>query len=206
LLASSAKPSAARTPKTAAELEMAQAQAKKKDKDAQTDSSAGTSGEGLRHPATEANGADRSATSGNSRSASTRNNVNKEEVAALEPPPLLADQASSALKGVLSSQGLVPTLSPQRVSRGVSGGELIHCVPPVYPTQAKTLRVEGKVVLDATVMEDGTVGDLKVVQGEPALIGAALDAVKKWRYKPFMLDTKAIKSPMRITVDFKLPR
>ncbi|HVM91429.1 MAG TPA: TonB family protein [Terriglobales bacterium] len=130
----------------------------------------------------------------------------KEEVAALEPPPLAVDQSPAALKGVLPSQGMVPTLSQQRVSRGVSGGELIHRVPPVYPQQAKSLRLEGKVVLDATVMEDGTVNDLKAVEGSPVLIVSAMDAVKKWRYKPFMLDGKAIKSPMRITVDFKLPR
>jgi len=129
-----------------------------------------------------------------------------EEVAALEPPRLGVDQSPQVFKGVLSAQPVVPALTQQRVSRGVSGGELIHRVPPVYPPQAKSLRVEGKVVLDATVLEDGTVSDLKIVQGAPVLITSAMDAVKKWRYKPFLLDGKAIKSPMRITVDFKLPR
>ena len=78
-------------------------------------------------------------------------------------------------------------------------------MPPVYPLQAKSLRMEGKVVLDAMVMEDGRLSDLKVVQGEPIFTGAAMEAVKKWRYKPFLLDGKTVKSPMRITVDFKLP-
>ena len=129
-----------------------------------------------------------------------------EDIAALDPPPLVVDQNSPMLKGVLSSQPLVPTLSQPRVSRGISGGQLIHRVPPVYPTQAKSLRIEGKVVMDATVLEDGAVSDLKVVQGEPVFIPSALEAVKKWRYKPFVLDGKPVKSPMRITLDFKLPR
>ena len=99
---------------------------------------------------------------------------------------------------------LMPSLSA-RVSEGISGGQLIHRVPPVYPLQAKSLRMEGKVVLDAMVMEDGSVSDLKVVQGPPVFTASALDAVKKWRYKPFVLNGKAVKSPMRIMVDFKLP-
>ena len=82
---------------------------------------------------------------------------------------------------------------------------MIHRVPPVYPLQAKSLRMEGKVVLDATVMEDGSVRDLKVVEGPAVFTASAMEAVKKWRYKPFVLDGKAVKSPMRIMVDFKLP-
>ncbi len=71
--------------------------------------------------------------------------------------------------------------------------------------QAKSMRTEGKVVLDATVMEDGSVRDVKVVQGPPVFTASAIEAVKQWRYKPFILDGKAVKSPMRIMVDFKLP-
>jgi len=198
LLASSAKPSAARTVKTGAEPGPAGA---KKTKDARTVSAEGATTEpnGADHPAS-GNGSPGSAKSGSSAA------KNKDEVAALEPPPLMVDQSSPALKGVLTSQALVPTLSQQRVSRGISGGQLIHRVPPVYPAQAQSLRIEGKVVLDAMVMEDGTVSGLKVAEGQPVFISSALEAVKQWRYKPFVLDGKAVKSPMRITVDFKLPR
>lgn len=65
--------------------------------------------------------------------------------------------------------------------------------------------MEGKVVLDATVTEDGSVRDLRVVQGQPVFVEAAVDAVKQWRYKPFVLDGKVVPRPMRISVDFKLP-
>ncbi len=200
LLASSGKPSAVRTVKTATELDAAAA---KKNKG--TASLAGAS----TRPATESEG-DASVVSQNASPGSANLHLStaksKDETAALEPPPLVVDQASQNLKGVLSSQALVPTLSHPNVSRGVSGGQLIHRVPPVYPVQAKSLRIEGKVVLDAMVMEDGTVNGLKVVEGPPVFVPSALDAVKRWRYKPFVLDGKVVKSPMRITVDFKLPR
>jgi TonB family protein len=130
---------------------------------------------------------------------------NQVEMAAMSALPPGIGQPSQSLNGVFTSKPAVPTFSPQRVSQGVSGGQLIRRVPPVYPPQAKTLRMEGKVVLDAMVTEDGSVRDLKVVQGQPVFVGAALDAVKQWRYKPFVLDGKTVPRPMRISVDFKLP-
>jgi periplasmic protein TonB len=67
------------------------------------------------------------------------------------------------------------------------------------------LRLEGTVVLAATVMEDGTVGELKVVEGPAALAQPALDAVKHWRYEPYRLDGKAVKNEIKVKIDFKLP-
>jgi len=129
---------------------------------------------------------------------------NPEELAAVGALPGMG-QSSQALNGVLSSKPAVPMLSAQRVSQGISGGQLIRRVPPIYPPQAKTLRIEGKVVIDAMVTEDGSVRDLRVVQGQQVFVGAAVDAVKQWRYKPFVLDGKIVPRPMRISVDFKLP-
>ncbi|MGH9641450.1 MAG: TonB family protein [Terriglobales bacterium] len=209
LLTASGKPSAARTVKEAAALDAAE---ERQNKDARTASAAdGVSGPPHGTGSTESHNSDASANSGID-SASAVNGAgkdaaaNQEELAALTPPALAEGQPSSALNVVLSSQALVPTLSQTRISRGITGGELIHRVPPVYPVQAKSLRVEGKVVLDAMVMEDGTVGDLKIVQGAPTLAASAVEAVKQWRYKPFVLDGKVVKSSMRIVVDFRLPR
>jgi TonB family protein len=110
----------------------------------------------------------------------------------------------SALKGVLSAKASLPGLSAP-VSQGVSGGQLVRRVPPVYPAQARLLRLEGTVILAATVMEDGTVRDIKVVEGSPVLARSAVEAVKHWRYKPYELDGKPVKNDTRIKVDFKLP-
>jgi TonB family protein len=200
LLISSGKPSAARTLKTSAELDAAEI-SKNRDHESSTLPASATRAQ---QPAPGSNPA---STSGSNTAAGNNPSTtrHRDETASLGPPPLPAEQPSSALNGVLASKPLVPSLSAQRVSQGVSGGQLIHRVPPIYPLQAKSLRMEGKVVLDATVMEDGRVGDLRVVQGPAVFTSAAIEAVKKWRYKPFVLDGKAVKSPMRIMVDFKLP-
>jgi TonB family protein len=134
--------------------------------------------------------------------------------------PLLADVAAdvvvrheapspqngsqSNLNGVFSAKASLPG-SAAPVSRGVSGGQLLHRVEPVYPAEALLLRVEGTVILAATVMEDGTVRDVKVVEGIPELASAAVDAVKQRRYEPFELDGKPVKNEIGISVDFKLP-
>lgn len=128
-----------------------------------------------------------------------------DETAAVEPPSISENSPNqSALNGVLSANASLPGLTAP-VSRGVSGGQFIHSVPPVYPAQARLLRLEGKVVLSAMIMEDGTVSDAKVVEGSPVFAQSAIDAVKNWRYKPYELDGKPVKNEVRITVDFKLP-
>lgn len=128
----------------------------------------------------------------------------QEQAFAVEPSSISAGQGNSALDGILSAKALLPELSAP-VSQGVTGGKLMRRVAPVYPAQAKTLRLEGKVVLSAMVTEDGSVANLKVVSGQPTLAQAATDAVKQWRYQPFLLNGKAVKRETTITLDFKLP-
>lgn len=108
----------------------------------------------------------------------------------------------SALNGVLSAKASLPGLSIP-VSQGISGGQLVYRVPPVYPAQARPRRLEGRVVLAAVIAEDGTLRDIKVIDGQPLLAQAAVDAVKRWRYKPYELDGKPVKNEIRISVDFK---
>ena len=144
--------------------------------------------------------------------------TNPPATSAVAPPPPTADETapadapvisteqdgSATLNGVLSAKTTLPSFAGP-VSQGVSGGNLVQHVMPIYPSQARTLRVEGKVVLSAMVAEDGRVGALKVVQGPALLANAAVDAVKRWRYEPFLLDGKPVKRETIITIDFKLP-
>jgi len=125
----------------------------------------------------------------------------------VEPPVLPpAMPSSGALGGVLTTPvTTTPELSPSSVSQGISGGRLIHRVSPVYPAQALLLRLEGRVILDATIFEDGTVHELAAVQGNAVLVRAAADAVQRWRYKPFELNGKPVKTKTSITVDFRFP-
>ena len=60
-------------------------------------------------------------------------------------------------------------------------------------------------MLAAVIMEDGTLRDVRVIEGEPLLAQSAADAVKLWRYKPYELDGKPVKNLIRIKVDFKFP-
>ena len=122
-----------------------------------------------------------------------------------DPPVVSAALNPSALNNVLSGSKPEPRLAPVPISQGVSNGYLVHRVAPVYPEQARLTRIEGDVVLNALIAEDGTVRDLKVVRGQPTLARAAAQAVRQWRYKPYELDRKPVKMNTTITVSFKLP-
>ena len=124
-----------------------------------------------------------------------------DDTTSAESPPILAGAASQSASDDVSA---MPGLSAP-VSQKVSPGQLVHRVEPVYPAQALLSRLEGTVTLTAMVMEDGTVSDVKIVEGSPDLAPAAVDAVKHWRYKPFELDGKPVKSEIAISVEFKLP-
>jgi TonB family protein len=76
----------------------------------------------------------------------------------------------------------------------------VKTVAPVYPAIAAKMRVEGTVKLDATIDQDGTVLDVKVVSGHALLVTAAVDAVKKWKY-----ETGSAKSIQTVAVEFALP-
>ena len=121
--------------------------------------------------------------------------------------PLLTDvpaDARNPLGGVLSA----PLNLPQPaipVSEGVTQGVVVRRVQPIYPAQARTLRLGGSVVLRAVVAEDGSVRDLSLVSGHPVLAHAAMSAVRQWRYSPFRLNGKPVAMRTEITVDFKLP-
>ena len=112
------------------------------------------------------------------------------------------------LGGVLSSTpvAIPKAATPQRVrvSQGVSQGLLIHKVQPQYPPLARQARIQGIVVLQALIGKDGAIQNLHVVSGHPMLTGAALDAVKQWRYKPYFLNGEPVEVETTINVNFTL--
>jgi TonB family protein len=75
---------------------------------------------------------------------------------------------------------------------------------PQYPSLAKNHRVEGTVVLDAVIRKDGSIGDLKVISGPLMLQQAALDCVKTWRYRPYLLDGEPVEVNTQMDVVFNL--
>ena len=90
-----------------------------------------------------------------------------------------------------------------RVAQGVAQAGLISKVDPEYPPVARMARVQGSVVLHAIIGTDGTVQHLQVVSGNPLLVGPALNAVKNWRYRPYLVDGQPVEVETTVTVNFK---
>jgi periplasmic protein TonB len=83
-------------------------------------------------------------------------------------------------------------------------GSLIRSVQPVYPPLARTARIQGSVVLSAIIAKDGSIEGLHALSGHPMLVTAAVDAVRQWRYRPYILNNEAIEVETQITVNFTL--
>jgi protein TonB len=120
----------------------------------------------------------------------------------------LNGSGSGAMGNVFNGQGRpkvkVETPKIVDVSAGVAIGMLIQRTPPVYPPIAKTARVSGTVVLQATISKTGTIEGLHVISGPEMLRQAALDAVRTWRYRPYMLSGQPIAVETTLNVIFSL--
>lgn len=95
---------------------------------------------------------------------------------------------------------------PKRVaiSAGVALGMLLQKVTPVYPPVAKAARVQGTVILQGTINKEGAISELRIVDGPALLQEAAMDAVKQWRYRPFLLKDEPVEVTTTINVVFTL--
>jgi protein TonB len=90
------------------------------------------------------------------------------------------------------------------ISGGVMAGMAISKPSPNYPPIAKAARVQGTVVLQATISKTGSIENLKVVSGPAMLQQAALDAVKNWRYRPYLLSNEPVEVDTTVNVIFTL--
>ncbi len=114
---------------------------------------------------------------------------------------------NAVITNLVQNAPAIPRLalpSKVRVSSGVAQGLLVHQVKPVYPQLAMQARIQGTVVLQAVIAKDGTVQDLRVVSGHPLLVPAAMEAVKQWRYKPYLLNDLPVEVDTQINVNFTL--
>ena len=93
-----------------------------------------------------------------------------------------------------------------RVSSGTEEGMNIFRTLPQYPVIARTMGVQGTVVLAATISKAGTIENLRVVSGPAVLQEAALAAVKTWRYRPYMLDGQPVEVETSVNVVFRIDR
>jgi len=143
------------------------------------------------------------------------------------PPPTISEgvvggvpggipggQLGGVIGGIISSSSslaAVPNLSkpaamPQRVriSQGVSKGLLVYHIDPPYPVLARQAHIQGTVVLTALIDKEGIIQNLQLISGHPLLAPAAIEAVKHWRYKPFLLDGQPVGVETTVTVNFNL--
>ena len=91
---------------------------------------------------------------------------------------------------------------PVRVSSGTVQGMAISRPDPVYPPIARAAHVQGTVVLHAIISKQGTIEKLNVVSGPPMLTASAVDAVSRWRYKPYLLNGEPVEVETTINVNF----
>lgn len=89
-----------------------------------------------------------------------------------------------------------------RVPEAEAKRAAVEKTAPVYPPMARQMKVTGRVVVNATVKEDGTVDDVKIETGSPILARAAVDAVKKWRFHPFQKDGTAVSAVVTLSFEF----
>jgi protein TonB len=115
---------------------------------------------------------------------------------------------NGVIGGIISNAPMaVPKVAtPQRVrvSQGVTQGMVLHKVQPTYPPLARTARVQGSVVLAAVIGKDGAIQNLHVLSGHPLLQQAALEAVKQWKYRPYILNGEPVEVDTQVTVNFTL--
>ena len=98
----------------------------------------------------------------------------------------------------------VETSAPVRISSGIAPPVRIKDVAPVYPPIAQSARVQGDVIIEATIGADGRVQDARVLRSVPLLDQAALDAVRAWEYRPTALNGRPVAVIMTVTVRFRL--
>jgi protein TonB len=130
----------------------------------------------------------------------------------LSGPSLPGAFGPGSLDGVRDSFGTprpimpsapVTIAPPLRISH-MSEGDLIHKILPVYPPLARSARIQGQVVLQAVISKQGVIENLTVLAGHPMLAPAAIEAVRQWRYRPYVLNNAAVEVETQITVNFSL--
>jgi protein TonB len=124
------------------------------------------------------------------------------------PGGIPGGSTGGVMGGILgSANAAIPKVAtPQRVrvSTGVATGLLIKKVTPNYPQLAKQARIQGTVVLQAEISKDGTIQNLQLISGHPMLAPAAIEAVRQWRYKPYLLNGEPVAVETTVQVNFSL--
>ena len=118
-------------------------------------------------------------------------------------------QMGGVIGGIVNAASNLPVpkiATPQRirVSSGVQSGLLIRKVNPTYPPLARQARIQGVVILQAQISKEGNIENLQLISGHPMLAPAAIEAVKQWKYKPYLLNGEPVEVETQVQVNFTL--
>ena len=127
----------------------------------------------------------------------------------VKPLPLVRlDKGNGVIGGIIEGDPpQTPTIAAPQLSEVPASfveDHLIQKINPEYPQMARIAHVQGAVVLQCNIDKLGNVTELRAVSGHPLLIQSALDAVKKWKYRPFLLNGSPVAVKTRITVNFHM--
>lgn len=121
----------------------------------------------------------------------------------------LSSDPPAGLSSVMTGTGPVIVLkaAPLKkvsISSGVMAGNLLEKTMPQYPAIARATRTQGTVVVQATISQAGLIENLRVISGPPILQQAAVDAIRSWRYKPYLLNGVPVEVETTINIVFNL--
>jgi len=124
---------------------------------------------------------------------------------------VLSSGPPTGLSSVIGSTGSGPAIivkaAPRKkvsISSGVMAGNLVEKTMPQYPAIAKAARIQGVVVVQATISTTGLIENIRVISGPPMLQQAAVDAVRSWRYKPYLLNGEPVEVETTVNIVFNL--
>jgi protein TonB len=116
---------------------------------------------------------------------------------------VVADLFGNGVRAMPVAPPPTPSVHPTRVSHMMEGN-LIHRVQPEYPALARQAHIQGAVVLRAVISREGKIENLQSLSGHPMLVPAAIDAVRQWRYHPYLLNDQPVEVETTVTVNFVL--
>ncbi len=119
------------------------------------------------------------------------------------PIPRTPDARDTVRAGL--SPVVYDTLQPVELNEDAAAKMLVRRIAPAYPLEAVRLGVEGPVVFQARIARDGSIEELKLLRGPILLTRAAYNAVKQWRFRPYLINGEIVEARTQLTVDFRLP-
>jgi protein TonB len=124
----------------------------------------------------------------------------------MEPGTPVAEKVASPTASTSTDQPApVTTNADERVRLSPDTAQIVERpVQPNYPMLAKQMKVQGSVVLQALIGQEGSIQDLRVLSGPAILSKAAMDAVRQWRFRPYLQSGQPIETEARVTVNFTI--